>query len=120
MSADGTASRDRLRQAVDGVRQARGAPPPQGKQTFHQSLLLVIAVRNALLRTRAEDSVSGSDAGNGRWWDRLNSVLSLMSSVEFPLGGYHAERMDAIERELEALAAPAAADAALDPGSGPR
>ena len=118
MSAEDTASRERFRQALAAVRQAHDAQPAPGKETFHKSLLLVIAARNELLRRRAEPS--GSDAADGHWWDRLNSVLSLMSSVEFPLGGYHAERMDAIERELESLAALAPADAAVDSGSGRR
>jgi hypothetical protein len=102
MNAASAAWRERLGHARDVVRQARDAQPPAGKEQFHESLLLVVAVRNELLRTAAEDSASGAD---GPACDRLNSLLSLMSSVEFPLGGYHAERMDAIERELEALAA---------------
>lgn len=93
--------RDALRRALDAVRQARGSPPGSGKETFGRATQLVIGVRNGRL-AGAAGTPSGGDADQPPL-QRLNALLSLMASVEFPLGGYHAERMDAIERELQAL-----------------
>jgi hypothetical protein len=102
MSLPGADSRERLQQALAAVQRARGEPPAKGKASFGQAFQLVVTMRNELLR---QPSSAHAPPLQG-----LNPLLSLMSSVEFPLGGYHSERMDLIERELKELAA-AATDA---------
>ena len=97
MSLPGAGSRERLQQALAAVQRARGEPPAKGKASIGQAFQLVVTVRNELLR---QPSSAHAPPLQG-----LNPLLSLMSSVEFPLGGYHSERMDLIERELKGLAA---------------
>jgi hypothetical protein len=99
MSLPGADSRERLQQALAAVQRARGEPPAKGKASFGQAFQLVVTMRNELLR---QPSSAHAPPLQG-----LNPLLSLMSSVEFPLGGYHSERMDLIERELKGLAAAA-------------
>ena len=85
-----------LLEAAQAVRTCTGQPPAEAKQTFHRAMCDVIDVRNRML---ASDNVPDPDRR-----DQMNSLLSLMSSIEFPLGGFHSERMQSVVRTLEALA----------------
>jgi hypothetical protein len=97
MSGAGQDWRERIAQALQTVQQARRDQPGQGKKTFRGALLLVVGVRNERMR--------GRPAADAASLEQLNALLSVMSSVEFPLGGYHSERMDLVERQLKQIGA---------------
>ena len=81
-------------QRIDGCHEAEAA---QAKEAFGAVMTRVIAARNAWMRP---------DAGADRepTLRRLNALLSLMASIEFPLAGLHRERMEAVAREMRAIA----------------
>lgn len=82
-----------LRPAADAVRRCRDAPAAQAKETFGQAMLQVIRARNERLR----------DSSAREQQRRLNAILSLMASIEFPLGGFHRERLEQVVQALHAL-----------------
>lgn len=102
MSAVRESLADTLRDGADRIESCHQAPAAQAKQTFGAVMTDVIAARNACLR-------SGADASRQATLRRLNALLSLMASIEFPLAGFHRERMDAVVREMRAIVESAAA-----------
>lgn len=93
---------DTLREGADRVESCHQAPAAQAKQTFGAVMTDVIAARNACLRV-------GPDPSRQATLRRVNALLSLMSSIEFPLAGFHRERMDTVVREMRAIAETASA-----------
>jgi hypothetical protein len=82
--------------------QVHGKEAAEAKQDFGRAMVAVIGARNGLLRTppgRADRSQL----------DRVNALLSLMASIEFPLAGFHSDRLELVARELDALREGAAA-----------
>lgn len=84
-----------LREAARSVQMCMAQPPEAAKQTFHGAMRQVIRVRNGLLTQEA-----ALDPGQ---LDRINAVLSLMSSIEFPLAGLHSGRLEQVIRALHQL-----------------
>ena len=95
MSAAPESLADTLRTAADEIEHSRDAPAAQAKQTFADAMKRVIRGRNAWMANRPGEPQDAT-------LQRLNVLLSLMSSIEFPLGGFHRERIDAVLQELRA------------------
>ena len=95
MSTSPESLADTLRTAADEIEQCRDAPAAQAKQTFAQAMTRVIRGRNAWMASRQGQPQDAT-------LQRLNVLLSLMSSIEFPLGGFHRERIDAVLQEVRA------------------
>jgi hypothetical protein len=89
-----------LRDVVDGVREqvarCHDAPVEEGKALFSAAMVRLVAARNARLRS--------AGAAADPQLRQLNAVLSLMASIEFPLAGFHRERIAQVEQALQALA----------------
>jgi uncharacterized protein (DUF2342 family) len=98
MNATATSLADTLRTAADEVDQCREAPAAEAKQTFAQAMNRVIRARNAWIASRQGEQQEAM-------LRRLNALLSLMSSIEFPLGGFHRERIGGVVQELRAMLA---------------
>lgn len=84
-----------LREAARSVQACTAQPPESAKQNFHEAMRHVIQVRNGLLTQEA-----APDPGQ---LDRINAVLSLMSSIEFPLAGFHSGRLEQVIQALQQL-----------------
>ncbi|MDQ6680118.1 MAG: hypothetical protein M3Y67_04035 [Pseudomonadota bacterium] len=84
-----------IREAARSVEVCMAQPPDPAKQSFHWAMRHVIQVRNGLLTQQA-----APDPGQ---LDRINAVLSLMSSIEFPLAGFHSGRLEHVIRALQQL-----------------
>ena len=82
--------------------EARGKPAAEAKQAFGRAMVAVIGARNALLRTPPGQADRSQ-------LDRVNALLSLMASIEFPLAGFHSDRLELVARQLDALRQGAAA-----------
>lgn len=82
-----------LRQATAEIEGCEDAAPHEGKQAVRMAMLQLIEARNALIRQGADEPRLVA----------LNAVLSLMASIEFPLAGFHRERLKAVGRALESL-----------------
>lgn len=87
---------DALQDAASALAQTEGQPAAEAKQEFGRALVAVVRARNALLRSAPGDA-------DGSQLDRMNALLSLMASIEFPLAGFHAGRLELVARELDAL-----------------
>jgi hypothetical protein len=88
---------DLLRDTARQIDDCREAPAPEAKQAFAAATNRVIGARNARVR-------SGPAADREATLRRLNALLSLMISIEFPLSGLHRERMGAVAKEMRAIA----------------
>lgn len=82
--------------------QAHGKPAAEARQDFGRAMVAVIGARNALLQARPGQADRSQ-------LDRVNALLSLMASIEFPLAGFHSGRLELVARELDALREGAAA-----------
>lgn len=82
--------------------QAHGKPAAEARQDFGRAMVAVIGARNGLLQ-------SPPGKADRSQLDRVNALLSLMASIEFPLAGFHSDRMELVARELDALRQGAAA-----------
>ena len=80
-----------LRSLSAQIAQCRDAPAGKAKEAFGEALGRVIQLRNERLHA------------DGTMLRQLNAVLSLMASIEFPLGGFHRERIGQVVRALDAL-----------------
>lgn len=93
---------DALRSVRAGVAACRDAPADRANEEFAPAMARLIAVRNAQL--------SAADGAAHALLPQLNAILSLMAGIEFPLAGFHRERIDsvigALDRVLAACAAP--------------
>lgn len=74
-----------LEDAAGRIEACRDLEPESGRQCFHEAYLQVVGLRNRLLRAEQREGLS-----------ELNALLSLMSSVQFPLAGIHRDRLQAI------------------------
>ena len=86
---------DALRAAMDDVVACGDVPVAQAKERFAEAMKRVIALRNRQITGGA-----GLGADDLR---ALNALLSLMASIEFPLAGFHRERLEQVEAELRRL-----------------
>jgi hypothetical protein len=86
------------RAAASEIRGSQEAPAGKAKQVFADALDRIVRVRNERIRTR-----SAGDAAQDDELQRLNAILSLMAGIEFPLGGFHRERLVQVEQALQAL-----------------
>ena len=86
-----------LREGAQRIDACHEAAPAQAKETFAAVMSRVIAERNAWMRAERRP-------GHEATLRRLNALLSLMASIEFPLAGLHRERMHAVATEMRAIA----------------
>lgn len=84
---------ERLRHAADTVAACEQQPVEQAKKAFAEATREVIAARNELIACERDDARLA----------KVNALLSLMASVEFPLGGFHRERFGATVRTIRSL-----------------
>lgn len=84
-----------VREAARSVQVCTAEPPDAAEQTFHRAMRQVILARNGLL---TQDVTP--DPGQ---LNRINAVLSLMSSIEFPLAGFHSGRLEQVIGALQQL-----------------
>lgn len=95
-------TRESLQEAVRAVSEAvgrcRDAPVAEAKETFGEALVRMIRVRNERLRALPP----GESARDGEL-RQLNAIVSLMYSIEFPLAGFHRDRLDQVTQALHAL-----------------
>lgn len=85
---------ERLRHAADTVASCERQPVDEAKKAFADATREVIAARNELIDGDREDARLA----------KINALLSLMASVEFPLGGFHRERFGATVKAIRAAA----------------
>ena len=91
---------DTLQAAVERIRECRDASVEQANATFETAMQRVIRERNERI-VALEAARRGQDAR----LRQLNAVLSLMASIEFPLAGFHRERLDQVASAIEKLPA---------------
>ena len=87
---------DALRCVVAELEGCRTAPLPRAKEHFTGAMLELIRVRNARLPR-------GAAASDDDHLGQLNAVLSLMASIDFPLAGFHRERLDGVTGALRKM-----------------
>jgi hypothetical protein len=85
--------------AAAEIRSCHDAPAGQAKETFAHALDRLVRLRNERIRAQ-----SATAAANDSELQRLNAILSLMAGIEFPLGGFHRERLGQVEQALQSLA----------------
>lgn len=96
MSAVHESIADTLRDCAQRIERCHEAPAPQAEQTFDDATTRVIGVRNAWMKSETSPERQAT-------LRRLNALLSLMASIEFPLAGFHRERLDAVTKEMRAI-----------------
>lgn len=99
-----------LREAADHMDGCAGSSAEEARRCFHEAYTRVIGARNHLMRARTHersaDAPPAREAEGGRLQlERLNALLSLMTSFDFPLAGFHPERLDAARQEIRSLLA---------------
>lgn len=98
MSDSGESLQDAVRAASDAIQRCREAPASQAKETFGDAMVRMIRVRNERLRALP----AGESTRDGEL-RQLNAILSLMYSIEFPLAGFHRDRLDQVTQALQSL-----------------
>ncbi|NEX61004.1 hypothetical protein [Noviherbaspirillum galbum] len=97
------AVREMLRDVAKKVDEAiRLAPGEQVKSRFGDALDAAIAARNRLIALARD--VDGDEKA-AACLPAVNALLSMMSSIEYPLEGLHLQRMQTVRQELQRLAA---------------
>jgi hypothetical protein len=92
--------RARLTRAAGQVAECAEAPVEEAKRKFADAFRAVVGVRNDLIAAPGETpSAPAADL-----LPKLNALLSLMTSIEFPLGGFHRERFGSTVRTIRQLA----------------
>lgn len=89
---------DAVRAASEAIQRCRDMPAAQAKEIFGEAMGRMIRVRNERLRALP----AGESARDGEL-RQLNGILSLMYSIEFPLGGFHRDRLDQVTQALQSL-----------------
>ncbi|MEJ7928554.1 hypothetical protein WG922_01080 [Ramlibacter sp. AN1015] len=92
-----------LREGAAIIERCQGCPPEEAKRLLRQALLGVVRLRNACIGSPAAriGELTVDDAARLR--QRLNALLSLMASVEFPLSAFNRDRMACAAREIRAI-----------------
>jgi hypothetical protein len=91
-----------VREAAATVARCEQQPTEQAKRAFAETFTRIVQVRNALIaQAQAPD---GTAAAGSPVLQDANALLSLMASIEFPLGGFHADRFRAVVAALGRLA----------------
>lgn len=85
---------------VGGVLAGEGEGLKDVSEQFSRAMHAVVQVRN---RVTEEVRASGA-AGKSPHLDRINSVISMMSSVEYPLAGIHWPRIREVHDTLREIA----------------
>ena len=86
-----------LQQAAATVAACEQLPIEQAKRSFAEAFQQVVQVRNGVIvQRRAQDAAGATD----RQLKELNALISLMASIEFPLGGFHGDRFASTVRLL--------------------
>lgn len=98
MSDTGESLQHAVRAASEAIERCRDAPVAQAKETFVQAMTQMIRARNERLRALP----AGESARDGEL-RQLNAILSLMYSIEFPLAGFHRDRLDQVNQALHSL-----------------
>jgi hypothetical protein len=80
------------------IERCRGAPVDEGKQAFASATSDLVRVRNQRLA-----AASAGGAGRDPGLRKLDALLSLMASIEFPMAGFHRDRIDQVIGGLEGL-----------------
>lgn len=91
---------DTMQDVVERIRHCRGAPVAQANESFDAAMQRVIRERNERIAALGAEQRSQDTRLR-----QLNSVLSLMASIEFPLAGFHRERLDKVATAIEQLPA---------------
>jgi hypothetical protein len=105
-----------LHEAAATVARCEHQPVEQAKRAFAETFTRVVQVRNALIADAQRPHDTGAAAA--RVLVDANALLSLMASIEFPLGGFHHERFGATIAALERLAASLEGFSPSPPGRG--
>lgn len=97
-----------LREAADHLDGCSDPSAEQARRCFHQAFTRVIGARNHLMRAwaseRGAEAPAAREPEGGRLQlVKLNALLSLMASFDFPLAGFHPERLDAARQEIRSL-----------------
>jgi hypothetical protein len=77
-----------------------GRRPDVTHESLAAAVRLIVALRDSLVDERRSGRF---DPGRQELLDRVNAVLSLAASAEFPLAGVRWERILAIRKEMHAL-----------------
>jgi hypothetical protein len=85
-----------LQAGAAAVERCHDAPAEQAKKAFGDAMLRIIAARN----DRIHALTQGAD---DEQLPRVNALLSVMSSIEFPLAGFHRERLGEVDSAMRAL-----------------
>lgn len=100
---------DALHEAAEHMDRCRDAPAEEAKRCFREAFQRVIRVRNHLMRADAQERhgagvpAAPHAQGGELQLQQLNALLSLMASFDFPLAGFHPERLDGAREEIRAL-----------------
>jgi hypothetical protein len=106
---------DTLEDAIALIRHCRDAPVDEANAAFDRAMQRVIRDRNERIRT-----LSAGTAASDATLRKLNAILSLMASIEFPLAGFHRERLDQVAEQLQQVRPGPAAATATAPSPAPR
>ena len=82
--------------ALDAIRPEAASKP---LQALAEPTQLLIRVRNEVIAARRTGELAEPPA----LLQRLNQLASVMASLEYPLGGVHWPRIEAVRKELGAL-----------------
>lgn len=85
-----------LRAGAAAVERCRDAPAEQAQAAFGDAMTRIIAARNDCIHAL-------TPSANDEALPRVNALLSVMSSIEFPLAGFHRERLGEVDKAVRAL-----------------
>lgn len=98
-----------LQEAADHMDRCAGSASEEAKRCFHEAFTRVIRARNHLMQAVASERHGGAAPSAGETargelqLRQVNALLSLMASFDFPLAGFHPERLDGARREIRSL-----------------
>jgi len=95
----GNEVRAQLQGVLHALEAMRPDPVSRPLQALADPAQLLTQVRNAVIAARRADR----QVGPPDLLQRLNQLASVMASLEYPLGGVHWTRIDALRKQLGAL-----------------
>lgn len=90
-----------LQDARSRLRACHDLPVEEGKQVFQGIVKDLVDARNRKLAGKAPQPDAREPSLR-----QLNALLSLVASVEFPLAGFHRDRIDEVAQALDRMTSP--------------
>ncbi len=94
---------DRINKIISKLEDARNRPVAELERDLDEAQLLIVELRDSLIERLRRDERNGELRN---CLDRSNLALSMIIGLEYPLGGFHREKIKQAEKVVKELCPP--------------